>query len=100
MSSAIQNKPLWPVHGRVAKVTVKITARVSAKVTAEIGVKVATPGALHRAPQHAAIGRFVAGQPAVHGCRFRTQERIAAKPVLWFGEPGIPYPVATRQGPT
>lgn len=44
MSSAIQNKPLWPVHGRVAKVTVKITAKVTAKVTAEIAVKVATPG--------------------------------------------------------
>jgi hypothetical protein len=78
----------------------KVAAKVTAKVTAMVAVKVATLEASRRALQHAAIGRFVAGQTAVHGGRLRTQERIAAKPVLWFGERGIPYPVATRQGPT
>ena len=26
------------------------------------------------------------------------EERIAAKPDLWFGETGIPYPIATSRG--
>jgi hypothetical protein len=57
VSSAIQNKPLWPVQGRVAKVAVEVAANVTAMVAVKVAAKVATPG------RHA--GRYSALQSAV-----------------------------------